>query len=69
MARGDALGGGEYVCVVEEARGGEVWSDSSPEYRRAEGLRGQNCSSLVAPGMWRLGAKREESLAFKRTSS
>ena len=46
------------MSMVEEARGGRVRLELSPECRRTEELRGKNSSGLVA--LWQRGLRGNE---------
>ena len=62
---GDASGCGEAVSLVNEARGGLVSPESSPEHHRTVGGVRRNSSSLGAERGSGLGEKEEEALALK----
>ena len=50
-------GGGEQVSVVEEARGGRVWPESTSESDGDREVVTSNTDSLRAESVWRLRRK------------
>ena len=64
-ALADAPESGEVVSVLREARGGEVLSESSPDYVGAEGGVRRNSSSLGAERGSGMGEMEKKMLAFK----
>ena len=56
----DAPGPGELVSVIEEARGGECWPESSPERRRTEGGVARNWAAWGRVEVGRQRGTREE---------
>ena len=61
---GDASGCGEAVSLVNEARGGLVSPESSPEHHRRQGSRGEIVAAWRRVEEGRLGETEEGRLAL-----